>query len=52
MVLIALIPTLIGAAAVVIGVALAVREQRQKDRKMAELEAELAEAREKLTARQ
>jgi preprotein translocase subunit YajC len=52
MVFIALIPTLIGVVILAIGVAMAVREQRQKDRKMAELEAELAEAREKLTAKQ
>ena len=45
MAFIALIPTLIG-------VAMAVREQRQKERKMAELEVALAEAKGKIAAQE
>jgi hypothetical protein len=48
MVFIPLIPTLIGAVMLVVGVAMLIREQGQKERKMAELEAALAAAKDKI----
>jgi Mg2+/citrate symporter len=50
MMFIPLIPTLIGAVVLVIGVAMLLREQGHKERKMAELEVALAEAKEKIAA--
>jgi uncharacterized membrane-anchored protein YhcB (DUF1043 family) len=46
--LIALAPMMVGVVGIIIGIAMTVREERQKERKMAELEAALAEAKEKL----
>ena len=46
------IPMLSGVVAIAIGIAMEVREAREKQRKMAELEAALAEARGKIAALQ